>query len=708
MAETKVNIRKVVLLRVYIAFALVVCFACSIIFSVTKLQWAERAMYDSLSRQKRFRVSEVEAIRGNIFAADGNLLATSVPYYDLLFDPLADGLSKQDFNSKIDSLSMLFALHFPSQTEAQWRRFFREARSKKLRGITVVSKLNFEQIRMMKEWPLISKGKFKGGFWTKEYNQRVYFMGDLARRSVGGVKVLRDKVVYYGLEGAFDSLLRGRNGKRSEQRMYGGAWRPIRSEDELEAINGMDIITTLDMNLQDVAQFALRKALKKHRADHGCAVLMETSTGQIKAIANLGSDGRGDYTESLNYAVDEFSDPGSTFKLISTMALLDEGYFNPNDSVDTQWGEANINGKRMEDAKKPSKRYLTLHECFTQSSNVGISKFMMDAYGNKPKSFIKYVKALGLDQPLEFEIKAKGRPTIKSPGTAVWYPTTLPWMSIGYESGLSPLQMLTIYNAIANGGTMVKPYLVKEIRLDGKLIEHREPEILKKQICKPETQKALQSMMLGVVEEGTATNLRNPNYQIAGKTGTNQLVVERAYAKDRHKASFVGYFPANNPQYTCIVVVVDPRDSGYYGGSVAGPVFREIADRVYSSSYKLHPGLKAPAYPQMPIVKPGDRSLTRQALNELGISAHSAGDKGSQVVQAKPKDHSVALLPVINRAGIVPDTRGMGLRDALYLLENAGISVKVNGYGTVVQQSIPAGTRIYRGMSINLNMSSEP
>ncbi len=708
MTGTRVNIRKVVLLRAYIAFALVLCFACAIVFSATKLQWSERSLYDSLSREKRFRTNEVPAIRGNIFAADGNLLATSVPYYDLIFDPLADGLSKAMFNSKVDSLAMLFALHLPTRTEEQWRRYFREARARNLRGITVAKELTFEQIRMMKTWPLITLGKFKGGFWTREYNKRIYFMGDLARRSVGAYKKVRDKIIYYGLEGAFDSLLRGRNGLRTEQKMYGGAWRPIRSEDEVEAINGMDIITTLDVNLQDVAQYALRNVLAKHRAHHGCAVLMETATGEIKAIANLMNNGNGEFSESLNYAVDEFSDPGSTFKLVSVMALLDEGHFKPEDSVDAQWGTAYINGTKMEDAKPPGKKYLTLNESFIQSSNVGISKFVLDAYGDKPKAYIKYIKSLGLDQPLDFDIRAKGKPTIKTPGSANWYPTTLPWMSIGYETGLSPLQMLTLYNAIANGGTMVKPYMVKEIRLDGKLIERREPEIIKKQICKPETLKALQSMMLGVVASGTAYSMRSTNYQIAGKTGTNQLVMGKAYAKDRHKASFVGYFPANDPQYTCIVVVVDPKDSGYYGGAVAGPVFREIADRVYSSSYKLHPGLNAPAYPQMPDVKPGDRSMTRQTLNELGISAHSNGDRGSQVVQASAKQHSVALLPVSHKSGTVPDTRGMGLRDALYLLENAGMTVKSNGYGSVRSQSVAPGTRIQPGMNITLTMSSEP
>lgn len=708
MTGTRVNIRRVVLVRAYIAFALVLCFACAIVFSATKLQWTERSLYDSLSREKRFRTNEVPAIRGNIFAADGNLLATSVPYYDLIFDPLTEALTKEIFNSKVDSLAMLFAQHFPARKEEQWRRYFRDARAKSLRGITVVKELSFEQIRMMKTWPLISLGKFKGGFWTREYNKRIYFMGELARRSVGAYKVVRNKTIYYGLEGAFDSLLRGRNGLRTEQKMYGGAWRPIRSEDEVEAINGMDIVTTLDVNLQDVAQYALRNILAKHNADHGCAVLMETATGEIKAIANLKNNGKGEFSESLNYAVDEFSDPGSTFKLVSVMALLDEGYFKPTDSVDAQWGDANINGRKMLDAKAPRKRYLTLNESFILSSNVGISKFIMDAYGDRPKAFVKYVKGLGLDQPLDFDIKAKGRPTVKTPGSGNWYPTTLPWMSIGYETGLSPLQMLTLYNAIANNGTMVKPYMVKEIRLDGKLIERREPEIIKKQICKPETLKALQAMMLGVVENGTATNLRNVNYQIAGKTGTNQLVIDRIYAKNRHKASFVGYFPANNPQYTCIVVVVDPQDSGYYGGAVAGPVFREIADRVYSSSYKLHPGLQAPAYPLMPEVKPGDRNLTRQTLNALGISAHSAGERGSQLVEAKAKQHSVALIPMDHQAGTVPDTRGMGLRDALFVLENAGLRVRCSGYGSVRSQSISPGTRIQSGMSITLIMSSEP
>jgi cell division protein FtsI (penicillin-binding protein 3) len=707
MSQEKVNIRKVVLLRVYVAFGLLLLFAVWISAAVIDLQWSERNRFDSLSKKQLIRKEKIEAVRGNIYAGDGNLLATSVPRYDLIFDPSAEGLTKENFEKGIDSLAMLLARKFPVRDAAGWTRFFREGRRQGLRYLPIVKDLDYEELRDMKTWPIIRLGRFKGGFQTDEKSKRMYFMGDLARRSIGLSREGNKSLVRYGLEGAFDSLLRGRNGTRLERRMYGGVWRPIEDKREQEPVNGLDIVTTLDVNLQDVAQNALLKALVQHNADHGCVLLMETATGQIKAIANLKRQSDGSYAEALNYAVDEYADPGSTFKLISTLALLDDGKARPEDSIDAQWGEATLFGRQMVDATPPHKRFLTLEECFIQSSNVGISKFVINGYGDQPGDFLDHVYRLKLDQKPAFDIRSSGRPQIKNPKKPDWYRTTLPWMSVGYETALSPLQIATVYNAVANNGKMVKPYLVKEIRRDGKVIEQRETEVMVEKICNENTLKALQKMMLGVVERGTAMNLRNENYSIAGKTGTNQLLDKGGYRKDKHKASFAGYFPANNPQYTCVVVIVEPRNGVYYGGAVAGPVFREIADRVYSTNYRLHPGLEPPIYVQTPDVKPGDRALTRKVLNDLGISSHTL--PGAEAIWVKPraKEHSVELVPAEPLGKGLPDTRGMGLRDALFILENAGYKVQVSGFGSVWQQQPEPGTALRPGATVRILMSSE-
>ncbi|MCC7298912.1 MAG: transpeptidase family protein [Bacteroidia bacterium] len=699
--KNKINVRRAILIRAYVVFGLALLFALSVLVAAARLQMGSDKEFSQALKQKNTRVVNVKAIRGNIYAGDGSMLATSVPMYNLVFDAKADGLTNELIRQKLDSLCTKLATEFPEKNPAAWRNYLLTLRQKNIRYTLIKKDLTYIQIKAIKKWPLINMGKFKSGFWWEEETRRLYFLGELARRTIGYSR----NGIYVGLEGGFDSLLRGSDGQRMEQRMPGNVWRPVQVGNYKDPSNGYDIITTLDVQLQDVAQNSLRNVLAENEADHGCAVVMEVGTGAIKAIANLKRGKDGIYFEEQNYAVDEFSDPGSTFKLFSALALLEDGYAKNTDSVNVEGGKTKFYGETMEDATKPNKNILTLQEVFEKSSNVGVSKLIVKHYGNNPQKFTDRAIDLGLNIKPDFDIKSSNNPRIKTKKSSDWSAISLPWMSIGYEIKMSPLQILMLYNAIANNGTMLKPYMVKEIRQEGRMISKIEPVILNKSICKPETVLALKKMMEGVVENGTATNLKNTDYTVAGKTGTAQIYKSGGYDKSSYKASFVGYFPANNPQYTVIVVINEPRKGKYYGGAVAGPVFKAIADRIYSSSVKLHPGLAQAAKPFIPTILNGDLKKTQGVLNYLGISSHmDTGVSFTAWIKAKSGDYSIKLSPIKSDQKRVPDASGMGIRDAILLFEERHLKVSYQGYGRVVDQSIKPGSTAIPGQTIHLTL----
>jgi cell division protein FtsI (penicillin-binding protein 3) len=697
-ANNKVNTRRAILLRAYLVFGIVLVFGISVLFTTARLQLGSDKEFSEALKQKNSRVLDVKAIRGNIYAADGSLLATSVPRYDMVFDAFADGLGRDTFRKYIDSLSLLMASEFKEKDEAGWKNHLTTLRNRKSRYALLIKDQGFDIVKKMKTWPLIRKGKFKGGFWFEERGKRLYFMGDLARRTIGYSK----QGVYVGLEGAFDSLLRGKDGQRMEQRMPGNTWRPMQAGNLKDPVNGYDIVTTLDVNLQDVAQNALQRVLANNEADHGCAVVMEVKTGAIKAMANLKRNENGEYVEVMNYAVDEFEEPGSTFKLISAMALLEDGYAKPTDSVDVQGGEAKMYGETMKDATKPNKRILTLQESFEKSSNVGISKLVLKHYAKQPEKFVNHALRLGLNFKPEFDVRTANNPLIKTKKSKNWYNTTLPWMSIGYETQISPLQMLMLYNAVANNGKMMRPYMVSEIKHEGKSIRTITPVVLNEQICSATTLAALKSMMEGVVNHGTATNLKNDNYQVAGKTGTAKIAKGKAYADGSYKASFAGYFPASNPQYSIIVVINEPKKGIIYGSLVAGPVFKDIADKIYSSSLKIQPVAGKTGEPQIPEILKGNTAKTRLVLNALNISSQLDSGKNGDWVSGEKKGFAVLLRPAKTKQGLLPDFKGLGLRDAIVWLEQNKIMISSEGYGRIISQSIPAGTAIAKVTQIHL------
>lgn len=706
------NNRKVILIRTYTAFAFMCVFASAIVAYLFKIQFKEREHWIAMSEDLGTKIQTVEPSRGNIFAIDGSLLATSLPIYDLRIDGKAPGFVKGDvFENSIDSLSLMLSQLFEDRSKSEYKRILTQVKKRKLRYYLLKRKVSYPEMKLVKEFPIFRLGKYKGGLTIEEKTMREKPFEDLAKRTIGYTAIGVQPV---GLEGAFNKDLAGTEGKRVMQRIAGGTWIPVNDEEQqIEARNGNDIHTTIDVNLQDVATHALERTLITNDAEWGTAILMEVSTGEIRAIANLTRIAEGEYVEKYNYAVGESLEPGSTFKLTSMLALLEDKKVKMDDLFDTENGEKRYFANAvMYDSERGGHGVVTFQHAFEISSNVAISKAIYQHYKSNPKQFYNHLERLHMTNPLGLQITGEGKPHIKHPKDKDWYGTTLPWSSIGYEVKVTPLQVLTLYNAVANNGVMVKPFFVKQITNTGKIIKQYKPQVIEKRIASEETIKNLRIMMEGVVLRGTGSKLRNPNYTIAGKTGT-ALVADgrRGYAQTIYRSSFCGYFPANNPQYTCMVMVNAPSKGVYYGGAVAGPVFKEIGDKVYASSHNLHGDIKMAlndSNPAQPSVKIATRNDINTVLGKLGKTTAinvNAEESGSEWVQASGAGRSeMALTPKNISTKLMPDVTGMGLKDAMYLLENNGLQVLIIGAGKVKEQSVPVGTSIVKGSKVTLRL----
>jgi len=706
------NIRKVIMIRTYIAYGGMCVFALAIVAYLVKIQYVERNHWLQMAEDIGTTIQTVEPARGNIFACDYSLLATSLPIYDLRLDGKSPGFRDEEiFDNNVDSLAYCLSNLFEDRSKAEYKRILTNVRKRKDRYYLLKRKISYMEMREVIKFPIFRMGKYKGGLNVEEKNRREKPFDNLAERTIGYSVA---GIAPVGIEGAFDKDLTGKPGKRVMQRIAGGTWIPVNDEEQVEAQNGKDIVTTIDVNIQDVAEQALLSTLVKNDAQWGTAVLMEVKTGEIKAIANLTRISEGVYEEQYNYAVGESLEPGSTFKLTSMLSLLDDNKATMTDEYDTEGGQKRYTSTAvMYDSEPGGHGILNFQQSFELSSNVAISKAVNEAYKNNPRAFYDHLVKLKLNKPIGLQITGEGKPMIKSPDDKGWSGTTLPWSSIGYEIKVTPLQVLTLYNSIANNGKMIKPIFVKEIQKTGRTIRTFKTETMVEQVCKPSTLKNLRTMMEGVVQHGTATNLRNPNYTVAGKTGTALVADGRlGYAQKIYRSSFCGYFPANNPQYTCIVMVNAPSKGIYYGSAVAGPVFKEIADKVYSSSMHLHPELRfaisSDSQLSIPKANIGYREELKTVYNTLGITSALQGDtieeEGSEWVVPMVSQKQVKLMSKNIPTTTVPDVTGMGLKDAMYLLENAGLKVYVEGYGRVKQQSITPGSKTVKGTSINLRL----
>ncbi|MCX2473946.1 penicillin-binding protein [Pedobacter sp. MC2016-05] len=697
------NIRANILLRVYLAFGLIVLFAFAVFLRLGQVQFVQgkkwKAMADSLST----RYVNVEATRGNIYSNDGSLLATSVPEYELRMDMFAGGIADDKvFNEKVDSLGMKLAQIFQDKSAKDYARYLRKGRQDSARYLLIHRKVGYSDLKTIRTFPLYNIGKFSGGLIAVQQNKRILPFQALAARTIG---YKNENVANgVGLEGAYKEYINGETGKRLMQRIAGGVYIPVNEEAEVAPKDGADIISTIDVNMQDLAQSALEKQLIKFDADHGVVIVMEVATGEVRAVANFSKVEEGVYKEKFNYAIAGNQDPGSTFKLASYMALLEDELIDTNMMVGT--GNYKIPGHMIKDSHG-SIGVVTVKKAFEQSSNAAIAYLINSKYGADPKKFTDHLYDWHLNEKLQLQIPGEARPTIKNPSNKSWGKMTLPQMAYGYEMELTPLKMLSFYNAVANNGKYIAPIFVKEIRRLGNPIEQFKARVINEKICSDVTLSKVKKMLEGVVTDGSGKQyVHNPLYKIAGKTGTAQVAdANKGYkAKKQYQASFVGYFPADKPKYSMIVVINDPR-GGYYGALVSGPVFREVADRIYASDMQMYNDVPTRLVGNTgnPPTKAGQSKATQKVFKAFGFKPLFASK--SEYYNIVDTSAGEVFQENTERKGIMPNVSGMGLKDALYLLGNAGLKTKVIGSGKVIAQSITAGTRVGKGLGVQIELN---
>ncbi len=647
-------------------------FALLVVFKLVTIQFVQGDAYRELAEERTIKNVEIPANRGNVYSADGSLLATSVPKYDIRIDAVTP--SQNTFEKYLKPLCDSLA-KFHGKSSNFYQQNIRKARENKNRYFLLGRNMGYSDYLKFRNFPLLELGAFKGGLIVEQTTKREHPMGGIAQRTIGYERIdEHGNITRPGIDGAFGvKYLRGTNGRRLKQRIGKGQWKPIEDYNQIEPKDGYDIYTTLDVNIQDIAHHALLEQLEKYKADHGCVVVMDRRSGEIKAISNLGRNSEGLYYERLNYAVGESHEPGSTFKLMALAAALEDKVIDTSDIVDTEKGILTYYGKQVRDSKNGGYGKISVAKAFEVSSNTGIVKAIYESYKTKPRKFVERLYAMNLNDKLDIPIIGEGEPIIPHPDNKKrWSGIALQWMAYGYGVSFTPLQTLTFYNAIANDGEMVKPRFLKEVKEFGTTIESFDKEVINEQICSPETVSKLKQLLKNVVKKkhGTGHRLYSENFSMAGKTGTCQ----KDYSdKDKlnYISSFVGFFPAENPKYSCIVVIHEPDKSvGYYGADVSGPVFKKIAQKIYTDT---------------PITDDINN------LQEKLVSVEKSFDAYYEVTQ-KYKT-------------IMPDVKGMPAMDALAILENMGMRVRLIGSGNVKSQSVPKGTKLKSKQTVVLELS---
>lgn len=660
MSDPRTHINR----RILLLSLLPVLMGLAVAMRLLQLIFVDGPEWRAQSEQLAIKQMEIPAGRGNIYSSDQKLLATSMPVFDLYMDPIS--VVEDDWNEGIAGLSAGLAQHFPKKTAAGWQSYLSDARGNGNRYVFISKNASYNTLLALQKLPVFSLGRYRGGLIAEQKNFRKMPLDKIAERTIGYDKPTSTA----GLEGAFSHVLNGQNGSKMMQRIAQGNYKPLHDGFLIQPRDGRDIVTTIDTRIQDITHHALLTAVERFEADHGTAVVMEVATGEIKAIANLGRNSKGLYYEKRNYAVWESTEPGSTFKLASLLALLEDGKADTNTIVDTKNGVWRVYGQTVRDANVAYGRdgygEIPLSEVFSRSSNVGFAKLVNDLYGKHPEQFVNRLYKFGLHKPLSMEIKGEGKPYIPHPDDAKWSGITLPWMAFGYETSLTPLQILTLYNAVANNGVVVKPFLVKEIREHGRRVQTIEPTILNPSLCSEETLAKARVLLEKVVTEGTARNIRSNNYRMAGKTGTCRLEYWKQDEAPKYQASFAGYFPADAPTYSVIVVINSPNpDIGYYGSKVAAPVVKQIADQLYIEIPEL--------------VMPPEHVMQVASIDLESIR------------ETLDKNRLPALI-------------GLPGFEAIALLENAGYQTSIHGNGRVAAQYPPAGSQINKSATIQLNL----
>ncbi|TBW27495.1 penicillin-binding protein [Gramella sp. KN1008] len=658
---------KSILNRMYLVAACLFLFAVAVGVKLVNIQFVHGDYYKELAEERTFKNFKIPANRGNLYDVNGNLLATSVPKYDIRFDAVT--VSDKNFEENIGPLANKLAKMLGS-TPSYYSQKLRAARANNQRYVLIARNLGYSDYMKIREFPMFNLGPYKGGMITEQSTVREHPLGKMGERTVGYER--RDENGYFtrvGLEGAFSNYLRGTDGRRLKQKIAKGQWKPISDNNELEPKDGYDVVSTIDVNIQDIAHHSLLRQLEYFEADHGTVVVMETKTGEIKAMSNLGRTEEGTYFEKRNYAVYESHEPGSTFKLMAMVAALEDKVVDTSQVIDTEKGVVRFYGRPVRDSRHGGYGKISAAKAFEVSSNTAFTKMITEGYKNNPSKFVDRLYSMQLNRKIGLEIKGEGSPRIPHPQDKSWNGLSLPWMAFGYGVSLTPLQTLTFYNAIANDGEMIKPRFIKEVKDRDKPILVKEKEVINPSICTPETARKVREMMKNTVIRGTASNIHTENFSMAGKTGTCQT--EYWIEPGRYIASFAGYFPAENPKYSCIVVIHKPnRRKGYYGNIVAAPVFKDIARKIYTDT---------------------------PVMDEL---------ESLEVEDKKVKtDFEKYYTRIQDEKPLMPDVTGMPAMDAISILENLGLEVRINGRGVVKRQSVSAGQKIKSNQRVNLELS---
>ncbi|MES2238781.1 MAG: penicillin-binding protein [Bacteroidota bacterium] len=656
--------------RIYLVACAIFLMALAIAVKLTNIQWVEGEYYRNLAKERTVKNFVIPANKGNIYSADGSLLATSIPKYIIRFDALAP--KREAFESNVNALadSLATILNKPA---SYYKNELRKARANNNRYFLVARDLSYTDYMKIKSFPLFGLGAYKGGIIVEQKTVREHPIGKIAERTIGYERRFQEGYSDgKGIEWAYRDYLNGKDGKILKQKIAKGQWKPIRDINEVDPQDGYDVISTIDVYIQDIAHHALLKQLEDYQADHGCVVVMETNTGQVKAISNLGRATDGTYYETTNYAVAESHEPGSTFKLVDLMTILEDKVADTSTVYDTHGGEIRYSGKAVRDSHKGGYGKISLARGFELSSNTVLVQAVYDNYKNTPSKFVNHVNSYGLNKRLKMDFQGEGRPFIPQPTDKNWSNISLPWMAFGYGVSVTPMQTLAFYNSVANNGVMVKPQFVSEIKEWNRTIKKMEPEVINPKVCSRETLLKLQAVLKNVVKKGTGAKLYSKDFPMAGKTGTAQVNYGKHDGSGLYYASsFVGYFPADKPKYSCIVVVHKPNtaNNNYYGADVAGPVFKRIAQKIFTE------------VPSTNEIKKLDKKVPKQE-----------------------KDYNEYFAKLQKAQQLLPNVKGMPGMDAIALLENLGMKVRTQGIGKVKRQSLQAGQNIIKNTTITLEL----
>ncbi len=660
---------KNILNRLYFIAGCMFIFGLAVVFKLLTIQFVVGDEYRALAEKRTVKDVVIPANRGNVYSVKGNLLATSIPKYDIRIDAITP--STKTFQKYLKPLSDSLAA-YSGKSSSYYQKEIKKARANKNRYYLLARDIGYSDYIRLRDFPMLNLGAYKGGLIVEQTTKREHPMGGISMRTIGYEREDDDgNITRAGIDGAFGELyLRGVDGHRLKQNIGKGQWKPIVDYNQVEPKDGYDVYTTIDVNVQDIAHHALLEQLELYDAEHGCVVVMEVKTGEIRAISNLAKSPSGTYYEKRNYAVWESHEPGSTFKLATYMAALEDKVVDTSTVIDTGNGVKTFYGKRVRDSRHGGYGKISVGRAFEVSSNIAIASILDDAYAKNPMKFINRLKQWGLNTKLDVSIIGEGDPVIYEPGDKDWSRNALPSMAYGYNLRLTPLQMLTFYNAVANDGEMVKPRFIKQVKELDKEIKVFEKEVRREKICSDATLGAVQAMLKNTVEKGTGRKLYSKYFSMAGKTGTAQTEYWMKGWKEnpRYVSSFAGYFPAENPKYSCIVVIHKPSTKkGYYGADVSGPVFKKIARKIFTDT---------------PII---------DEIESLEVNNASVEEEFQDYYKIANTYKT-----------IMPNVVGLPAMDAIALCENLGLKVKIEGVGVVTSQSIPKGQKVKKNQTIVL------